>query len=92
MILDAKEKWYTLENLEKVEHMQFLPIDAYAIENGKRCLEIPEGVKSISEDAAAVYNIGSIVSNISYILDHQELQRIEWEKKLRQRRLINFLW
>ena len=54
----------------------------------KRCLEIPEGVKSISEDAAAVYNIGSIVSNISYILDHQELQRIEWEKKLRQRRLI----
>jgi hypothetical protein len=68
MILDAKEQWYTLENLEKVEHMQFLPIDAYAIENGKRCLEIPEGVKSISEDAAAVYNIGSIVSNISYIL------------------------
>lgn len=59
-----------------------------AIENGKRCLEIPEGVKSISEDAAAVYNIGSIVSNISYILDHRELQRIEWEKKLRQRRLI----
>ena len=38
MILDAKEQWYTLENLEKVEHMQFLPIDAYAIENGKRCL------------------------------------------------------
>lgn len=29
MILDAKEQWYTLENLEKVEHMQFLPIDAY---------------------------------------------------------------
>lgn len=88
MILDAKEQWYTLENLEKVEHLQLLPIDADAIENGKRCLEIPEGVKSISEDAAAVYNIGSIVSNISYILDHRELQRIEWEKKLRQRRLI----
>ena len=87
MILDAKEQWYTLENLEKVEHLQLLPIDADAIENGKRCLEIPEGVKSISEDAAAVYNIGSIVSNISYILDHRELQRIEWEKKLRQRRL-----
>ena len=60
MILDAKEQWYTLENLEKVEHLQLLPIDADAIENGKRCLEIPEGVKSISEDAAAVYNIGSI--------------------------------
>ena len=51
MILDAKEQWYTLENLEKVEHLQLLPIDADAIENGKRCLEIPEGVKSISEDA-----------------------------------------
>ena len=48
MILDAKEQWYTLENLEKVEHMQFLPIDAYAIENGKRCLEIPEGDKKAS--------------------------------------------
>ena len=23
MILDAKGQWYTLENLEKVEHMQF---------------------------------------------------------------------
>ena len=28
MILDAKEQWYTLENLEKVEHMQFLPIES----------------------------------------------------------------
>ena len=89
MILDAKEQWYTLENLEKVEHLQLLPIDADAIENGKRCLEIPEGVKSISEDAAAVYNIGSIVSNISYILDHvrrkpgqphRNGQRIWWER------------
>lgn len=30
MILDAKEQWYTLENLEKVEHLQLLPIDADA--------------------------------------------------------------
>ena len=88
MILDAKEQWYTLENLEKIEHLQFLPIDADAIENGKRYLDIPEGVKSISEDAGTAYNTGSIVSNISHILDHREQQRIEWEKKLRQRRLI----
>ena len=40
MILDAKEQWYTLENLEKVEHLQLLPIDADAIENGKRCLHL----------------------------------------------------
>ena len=36
MILDAKEQWYTLQNLEKVEHMQLLPFAAYALQHVKR--------------------------------------------------------
>ena len=72
MILDAKEQWYTLENLEKVEHLQLLPIDADAIENGKRCLEIPEGVKAsvkmqlqfiISVQLYRISAISSIIGN-----------------------------
>ena len=60
MILDAKEQWYTLENLEKVEHLQLLPIDADAII--KAAAET--GAIVTAEEHNIIGGLGSAVSEV----------------------------
>lgn len=92
MSLEEKKKYINPETCISVREsvLEFCDVDAQQIEDGRRWINIPEGISEIAAGAFDSYNSGDVVTRIYDLLVRQNYHLYDWKKRLRGRSFVKY--